>query len=355
MRAHLSNSRTKLLTICIPTFERCSRLEATLKDLLTEIKANNLSYEVAVHVSNNGSRDETSYLLAKYREVFRKNDIDFTSVSLPQNIGAGANLINSILNLNSNYALCFSDDDNLFPGMLAKLLEDIRCFEPNVLIYNFDQPPYSKSNPLNKGIKFFEHPNTGVDLKNLVKWFKLTGVVFKTSCYENKLELISSTSRSAYFSHVLMAAAISERFGRLLVSENFLAFPDEDFLNHTPFVPYVPEFLSRDILEIGPRIGLQGETIAMLNSYVVRSSVVSRSIHRLYEFYKGERIISRKVHQVLWGNLRDAFVLNKKISTEGLKLSKLPSDYLRLIRMISIFFAWNFKGRKKQFFSESGY
>ena len=351
----MNNSRTKLLTICIPTFERSPRLEATLKDLLTEIKANNLGHEVAVHVSNNGSRDSTSYLLADYREIFRNNDIDLTSVSLPHNIGAGANLINSILNLNSSYALCFSDDDNLFPGMLAKLLEDLRYFEPNVLIYNFDQPPYSKSNPLNKGIRFFEGPNTGVDLKNLVKWFKLTGVVFKTSCYENKPELISSASRSAYFSHVLMAAAISEKFGRLLVSEDFLAFPDQDFLNHTPFVPYVPEFLSRDILEIGPGIGLQGETIAMLNSYVVRSSVVSRSIHRLYEFYNGERIISRKVHQVLWGNLRDAFVFNKNISTEGLKLSKLPSDYLRLIRMILIFFVWTINGRKKQFFSESGY
>lgn len=355
MRENLNNSRSKLLTICIPTFERCPRLETTLKDLLTEIKANNLGHEVAVHVSNNGSRDETSYMLAKYSEIFRKNDIDLTSISLPHNIGAGANLINSILNLNSSYALCFSDDDNLFPGMLTKLVEDLRFFEPNLLVYNFDQPPYSKSNPLNKGIKFFEDPNTGVDLKNLIKWFKLTGVVFKTSCYENKPELISSTARSAYFSHVLMAAAISERYGRLLVSEEFLAFPDEDFLNHTPFVPYVPEFLSRDILEIGPRIGLQRETIEMLNSYVVRSSVVSRSIHRLYEFYKGERIISRKVHKILWGNLRDAFVFNKKISTEGLKLSKLPSDYLRLIRMILILFAWNFKGRQKQFFSESGY
>jgi hypothetical protein len=154
---------------------------------------------------------------------------------------------------------------------------------------------------------------------------------------------------------VLLAAAISEKFGRLLVSEEFLAFPDEDFLNHTPFVPYVPEFLSRDILEIGPEIGLQGKTIEMLNSYVVRSSVVSRSIHRLYEFYKGQRLISRKVHRILWENLRDAFIFNKKISTEGLRLSKLPSDFLRLSRMIVTMLVWYLKGRRKEFFSESGY
>lgn len=355
MSQNIDNSRTKLLTICIPTFERCSRLEATLSNLLAEIKEHDLCDEIAVHVSNNGSRDETSNLLDKYAEIFQKNNIDLTSVSLPYNIGAGANLINSIINLNSSYALCFSDDDNLYSGMLTKLLRDLRVYNPNVLIYNFDQPPYSKSNPLNKRTHFSEAPNTGVELKTLIKWFKLTGVVFKTSCFKDDLNLISVVSRSGYFSHVLMAAAISEKFGRVLISDEFLAFPDQDFLDHTPFVPYVPEFLSRDILEIGPKIGLQEKTINILNSFVVRSSVVSRSIHRLYEFYKGERLISRNVHKVLWGNLGDTFIFNRKISKEGLSLRKVPSDYLRLGRMILALIIWNLRGRKSDFFSESGY
>ena len=345
----------KLLTICIPTFERCDRLEVTLQNLLREIKENNLEYEVGVHVSNNGSTDGTPKLLTKYTEIFLDNFVELTTVTLPRNIGAGANLINSIIDIKSNYALCFSDDDNLFQGMLVKLLSDLKLFEPNVVIYNFDQPPFSKSNPLNRETQFYEKSCPGVNLKNLVKWFKLTGVVFKTTCYEDDQNLISSVSRSGYFSHVLMAAAISERYGRLLISEEFLAFPDSDFLDHTPFVPYVPEFLSKDILEIGPRIGLSCDTIEKLNSYVVRCSVVSRSIHRLFEFYKGERLISKKVHNILWRNLRQAFFLKNRVSTEGLKLYISPSDFPRLIRMLAYFLLWKVKKTKKVFFSESGY
>jgi hypothetical protein len=347
--------REIILTVCIPTFERSPRLLKACQDMFKEIAEYNLENQVAVFVSDNNSQDTTVKTLDYLKQSALDLNIQFTFQVLDSNIGGSANVVSCVRKCESKYALLLSDDDNVYSGTLINIVKDLATYEPSVAIYNFDQGPFSKENPLYKTKEFFNERNSYIELKKLVKWYKLSGIVL------NRMEMqytdsVWSFFTGTFFSHVIMPIHLVKEKGKLLLSNYFFAYPDLDYREHIPFQPYVPEFLDKDLQRFQKIFSVSNKIMEPLFASVTRSSVLSRSLHRLYEFYSGKVQISRPVHKLMWKNVVDGLLFRKTLSSENLDLHVEPKDYFRLVRVL--FFvvgARNLIRGKSRFFSESGY
>lgn len=89
---------TSLLTICIPTHNRCKYLDRTLTYLLNSPFKN-----CPIFVFNNASTDETKKLAEKYCEV--------TFITHKFNIGGSANILRSAEYASTPYLWIIGDDD----------------------------------------------------------------------------------------------------------------------------------------------------------------------------------------------------------------------------------------------------
>ncbi len=72
------DKETRILTIAIPTFNRSTRFEKALNDLLSQITKSGKGKYISVVVSDNGSTDNTSEIADKQRKIFSNNNIPFS-------------------------------------------------------------------------------------------------------------------------------------------------------------------------------------------------------------------------------------------------------------------------------------
>ena len=321
-----------MLTIAIPTFNRADRLKVTLISILNEINRLQIQDKVSMFVSNNNSSDNTTEILQQVESIAIGINVQFRFQNNLINFGASQNVLQCALNTSSKYMLLMSDDDNITPGALLEVLEDITQLQPNVIIYNFNQEPFGTNNPLYTHKEFFELPKDFTMLNKLVKWYKLSGVVLNVN---DKLMIESMIKISTDFSHVLLAILISKKMGGLLFNPYFLAYPDLDYMDHVNFAPYVSEMMHKDLKDLVRNGWIsENESINLVN-LLPRQSVVSRSIHRLYEFYAGDFPLTYKMKSQLWRNIIYRFLLHRKVSNEGLPLEIKLKDWIRLIRLFT--------------------
>mgnify|MGYP002520762975 CR=1 FL=1 len=107
----------KLLTIIIPTYNRCSLLKKSLNNLLPMTK--DYLEMVDVYVSDNDSTDETKdvvcHFLASYPNLkYFKQD---------QNIGAANNFYDATKRVKTKYVTLLSDDDLVLPTYLSTIIQ----------------------------------------------------------------------------------------------------------------------------------------------------------------------------------------------------------------------------------------
>ena len=321
------------LTICIPTFNRALRLEKTLEDILNLIVSLKLEDQIGVFISNNSSEDHTEAILTKFCKIAEQKKIVFTFQTLEKNIGGSKNIIECALRSNSKYIVYISDDDNFYKESLLQILKDISEFKPNIIVYNFGQKPWDQFNPLIR-VKEFINDSTRVGkLNSLVKWYKLSGLVLNVEDKSKIQVLRDSLLYSQFFGHVLLAVMIMKNNGKLLRCPEFIAYPDKDYMEHVNFAPYVSEFVYLDLFIFYQQDVILEEEFNELTSLLPRQSVISRSIHRLLEFYSGSFPLTTKMKKQLLKNVVDGIFLRKAISSEGLPLKVEFKDILRLIRL----------------------
>jgi glycosyltransferase involved in cell wall biosynthesis len=321
-----------VLTIAIPTFNRADRLKVTLISILNEINTLQIQDKVGIFISNNNSSDNTTEILKQIKPIAIRHNVRFRYQNNLENLGASQNVLQCALNVDSKYMILMSDDDNITPGALLEVLDNIAQFKPSVAIYNFNQEPFGIENPLYKYKEFFELPKDFVMLNKLVKWYKLTGILLNV----NDKSLIELMSKLKFeFAHVLLAILTSKAKGRLLLNPYFLAYPDIDYMDHVNFAPYVSELMHKDLTKL-VKLGWISEFEAtQLGNLLPRQSVVSRSIHRLYEYYAGNFPLTHKMKSQLWRNIMKRFLLQHKVSDEGLTLGVEMKDLIRLIRLFA--------------------
>jgi len=137
----------KILTIAIPTFNRCDSLKLNLSRLINEIKKNNLKEKINIIVGNNGSTDKTYKLISYLKEKYSF----FSFYSNKKNLGYPANVFKIIQKSpKSKYLWLVSDDDFLKDGGLKKIVNYLEKYTPDVLYLNYQ----TVNTYLNKKIKF---------------------------------------------------------------------------------------------------------------------------------------------------------------------------------------------------------
>lgn len=107
-----------LLSICIPTYNRAPFLDKALEDLTSQITP-----EVEIVISDDGSKDETETIAQKWQIKFPTQIIYYKK---PQNERFDKNLITVIEKAHGKYCWFMSDDDMLNSGAVVRVLEEIK-------------------------------------------------------------------------------------------------------------------------------------------------------------------------------------------------------------------------------------
>ncbi len=123
----------KLLTIIIPTYNRCEILRENLNYTLALVSE--FQEYVCVYVSDNASSDKTeevcSFFLKDYPDLLTYHKQDY-------NLGALANFKHAVENVNSEYVCLLGDDDMISPYYIKTILDIIKKYSNVGLIhYNY--------------------------------------------------------------------------------------------------------------------------------------------------------------------------------------------------------------------------
>jgi glycosyltransferase involved in cell wall biosynthesis len=108
-----------VLTIAIPTFNRCEYLVELLPELVTQVSQEEAG-QVEIVIVDNASTDETSKLLTKNfadKVRYQRN---------PINIGADLNFLECIKVARGNYVWLFGDDEMLNRGGVHRVFETLK-------------------------------------------------------------------------------------------------------------------------------------------------------------------------------------------------------------------------------------
>jgi len=135
------------LTISIPTYNRSKHLHKLLESLLGIISNSSQKNRIGVFVSNNASTDDTIGVLSYFNEKYSALGLEFGFNTLPCNMGSGVNVLETFKKPKSEYIWWFSDDDEVLPDFLERLLFELDKYRPSVCNVGFLQPPYTEKTP----------------------------------------------------------------------------------------------------------------------------------------------------------------------------------------------------------------
>lgn len=116
-----------LLTIAVPTYNRCGLLEATLETIASQVEP--LQGEVELLVANNGSPDGTAQMLERLalRYPFLKVH------NHAANIGPDPNFAFCLRKATGRFFWLYGDDDLLAHGALSALVGVLRAEDPDIV------------------------------------------------------------------------------------------------------------------------------------------------------------------------------------------------------------------------------
>lgn len=125
----------KLLSICIPTWNRASVLERTLNNIISQ--ALEFKDKVEICISNNGSTDNTKEVVMKFKEKHPEILIKYNENE--RNLGPDKNLLKAIDMAEGDFAWTSSDDDSIANNGVKEVinfLERIKDKNVGVVLLN---------------------------------------------------------------------------------------------------------------------------------------------------------------------------------------------------------------------------
>lgn len=111
--------------ICIPTYNRCSKLKECLDSFIDDA----VKYNINIYISNNASTDNTQNFLKEYSSKYP--NIYYANQSLELHLDL--NMLNVLEMAQSEYALWLGDDDKLNKNALELILKNIEL-TPDLII-----------------------------------------------------------------------------------------------------------------------------------------------------------------------------------------------------------------------------
>lgn len=116
----------KILSICVPTYNRSGYLDTLLENLRTQIRNFSLQDTVEVIVSDNASADNTPDIAAKYADIIRYHRNS-------ENIGPDANFLGLFEMAQGKYIWLPGDDDEVRPDIIKYILNMIAVHDLDYL------------------------------------------------------------------------------------------------------------------------------------------------------------------------------------------------------------------------------
>ncbi|MBF2046430.1 MAG: glycosyltransferase family 2 protein [Elainella sp. C42_A2020_010] len=120
----------KLLSICIPTFNRAQMLDRQLAWLLQEV--NELGADCEILVSDNCSEDETPAVIKKWQSV---SPVVFRTNRHPENLGWMRNFAYCLNAATGRYTWILGDDDKVDDGTVALVVSTLKTRPDLSLFY----------------------------------------------------------------------------------------------------------------------------------------------------------------------------------------------------------------------------
>ncbi|SHG28697.1 Glycosyltransferase involved in cell wall bisynthesis [Flavobacterium fluvii] len=207
----------KILSFCIPTYNRSHLIEISINSILQSIKyfTENSNHKFEIVISDNNSTDSTervvnniiiSNKLTNVEIIYRKND---------SNIGAAKNFINLSNYANGEYIWFFSDDDYLIESavsnffniyslnysfvFMTRILSDkelniISEFKPQPNLENYDLTYPSGFLMLNK---------MGLEIANILGFY--SSIIIKKDIWHNSKLVINDNTEFGHLKVLLNA------------------------------------------------------------------------------------------------------------------------------------------------------
>jgi glycosyltransferase involved in cell wall biosynthesis len=124
-----------ILSIIIPTYNRCEYLRNSLMNLVEQIEFAGIQNQVQIVISNNCSTDNTK----KYIQYFIVQNKDFIKyIETEKNIGPVRNLLKAIVNSDGIFWMFMGDDDLIPKGSLIKIVKLLKE-NPEIPVVIFGQ------------------------------------------------------------------------------------------------------------------------------------------------------------------------------------------------------------------------
>lgn len=235
------------LCICIPTYNRAQKLDNQLSRLIEVLKNPKYTERVSILISNNGSCDNTTGVAKRRIDEAYRYKISIKLIGFESNVGFDKNLINCYVRSEAQFLWFLSDDDIPSISAIEIILNSISIYHPNVIYYNFFQPPYLTDNKYIKEEIYFDviSESNIRSLHMMAMWPKLSSIVLRR--FELSDEFLNIDHK---FAHINLVFYISLMHGRLLHSDKFIASVDFDYLDNIDFNPHVGNLIFESIDQV---------------------------------------------------------------------------------------------------------
>ena len=133
----MTTSVKPLLSIGIPTYNRCQLLEHLLTSIIRQAERYQLQDQVEIIVSDNASTDGTSALV---QEMMRRHGRVILYHRNPKNLGAIKNFLMTLELAQGRFWMVYGDDDLMVDGALPEIIGCINNHSDKIL-FVFNQQP----------------------------------------------------------------------------------------------------------------------------------------------------------------------------------------------------------------------
>jgi glycosyltransferase involved in cell wall biosynthesis len=289
----------KLLSICIPTYNRASLLKENLEVLLPQITDKK---NVEVLIFDNNSIDETEEVVKIFIE--RYSNIKYQKNE--SNVGYVGNQIYCIKNSNSKYTAILCDDDIYVNGSVNEILnhininEDFSFIALNYFSFRSDYTKIENDNYAPPQDKYFNRP---YDILNYPSVGHFSGFIFNNYLAKSELKKIEEKhgnhinsffeKNRGIISHlanmILSTTNLRSCFiGKRILAARIPKVIDYDFLYHLnyDYIKYYNELYSNGIIKKSdydyrkniilhtlPKAIFIESTIKSLNEYIIIRSL----------------------------------------------------------------------------------
>lgn len=198
----------KLLTICIPTYNRAYFLEEVLASLCVQFNEDILK-QVNIVISDNASPDNTTEIAEKYVSKYPENIQYFRN---PENIGWIKNVIKVTDYARGKYMWLLADDDCATGFSLASIIEIIEKNEFDLMLCRaqfFEKLPVTVAQKANgfesfDGMKAFAEYlyQKDVPYANLNSYFSFYSIIIvRRELFQTSAPKLSHEFERTYFPH----------------------------------------------------------------------------------------------------------------------------------------------------------